>query len=882
MTRLARAELFDANQFCDDCQSPIDAIRTFQDTLVRGKNIFAEYHLQQGSAATLGNQFSWLIDQLLLKAWTRFFPEIGNAPSLIATGGYGRQELNLESDIDLLILLPDQTDKYQLETTEAFIRFCWDMGLKVGHSTCNLKDSIRMASRDLCVMTNMMETRLLSGDPDRFENLQTSLRRTNIWPVKKYVKAKLEEQQARHLHFGGTAYNLEPNIKESPGGLRDLQMISWVANRYFETSSPAELVEHKFLTNQEYRSLIKCRSFLWKLRNGLHLLAGRCENRLLFDHQRELSKQLGFKQQGGHLAVEMMMKRYYRTAKEVQLLNEISLQHFQEAILCPRKPKPRKINDRFNAISGYLEAARSDLFETFPNAILELFYLMQKRTDLLGVRASTIRQVRSSLHKIDSQYRKDPANQSTFLNMFKFQRGLTHALQRMNAYGVLGKFVPEFGNIVGQMQHDLFHVFTVDAHLLFVVGNLRKLMSDQQYDGFPVPATIPGKLNRGERLYLAALCHDIGKGKGKDHSIAGEQTALKLCNRLNLSEYDIKFVAWLVRNHLIMSWTAQKEDSSDQHVIDRFAERVGDQEHLDNLYLLTVADIHGTGPGIWSEWKGQLLSNLYTATSRRLRSGVSGPEAITKRVNDRKQAIKKLVAKSVSETKIHQLWAQLDQEYFLRNGPETCAWHTQQICNANLLNLPLVAIRHRPEIKAQQILVVTPDSDDLLSRSTAAIDSLRLSILDARIHRTRSGLGVLVFVTNTVDEKIRGTCLQTFQINEIRQFLLFPAENYVPASRAVSRAAQQFKVPTAVTFNDNIALGHTMMEIVSQDRPGLLYHVSIALVECKVRLVSAKVSTVGEKAEDTFFITDRDGNPVDSRQQRVCLESRIKKYLKQA
>ena len=880
MTRLARAELFDANQFRDACHGTDHAIRIFQDALEHGRNVLGEYHLETGHAATLGSQFSWLIDQLLRRSWQRFFPEIGNAPCLIATGGYGRAQLNLGSDIDLLILLPDRTNKSQLETTEAFVRFCWDMGLKVGHSARTLKQSIRMASENLTIMTNMMEARLICGNPVCFETLQTRLRRANIWPARKYVKAKLEEQQARHLHFGGTAYNLEPNIKESPGGLRDLHMISWVANRYFGTSNFAELVEHEFLTKQEYRGLIRCRDFLWKLRNGLHLLAGGCEDRFLFDYQRELAKQLGFKQQGGHLAVENMMKRYYRTAKEVQLLNEISLQHFEEAILSPGKPGTQRINDRFNAIGGYLEATREDLFETRPNALLELFHLMQRRTDLVGVRASTIRLVRANLHRIDSQFRKDLENQSTFLNMFKFQQGLTHALQRMNAYGVLGKFFPEFGNIVGQMQHDLFHVFTVDAHSLFVVGNLRKLMLDKYQDEFPVLRAIFGKMSRRERLYLAALCHDIGKGSGRDHSITGEEIALKLCGRLQLSEYDTKFVAWLVRNHLIMSWTAQKENTSDQHVIDRFAERVGDQEHLDNLYLLTVADIRGTSPAVWTDWKGRLLSNLYTATSRRLRSGISGPQAITKRVNDRKQAIKKLITKSISETRIHQLWEQLDQEYFLRNGPESCAWHTRQICSANLLNLPLVAIRHLPEIKAQQILVVTPDADDLLSRSTAAIDRLRLSILDARIHRTRSGLGILVFVTNTLDEKIQGAHYQTYQINEIRRLLLSPAEKYVPARRTAPRAVQQFKVPTSVSFNDNIDLDYTIMEIISQDRPGLLYHVSVALVECKVRLVSAKVSTVGEKAEDTFFITDRDGNPVESRQQRSCLQSRIQKYLR--
>jgi [protein-PII] uridylyltransferase len=380
-------------------------------------------------------------------------------------------------------------------------------------------------------------------------------------------------------------------------------------------------------------------------------------------------------------------------------------------------------------------------------------------------------------------------------------------------------------------------------------------------------------------LYLAALVHDIGKGSGRDHSIVGEKIAISLCSRLGLSEYDSGFIAWLVRNHLIMSWIAQREDTSDPRVIDRFAEFVGDQEHLDNLYLLTVADIRGTSHKVWNEWKGRLLSNLYTATSRRLRSGISGADTINQRINERKQAIKKLVGTSIHESELNQVWKQLDQEYFLRNGPETCAWHAQQIHNARLLDLPLVAIRYRPEVKAQQILVVAPESDNLLPQSTGAIDNLGLSILDARIHQTKSGLAILVFVTGTRDEvEPTGESLE-IQTVKIREFLLTPPDHYTPSTKNLPRAYKQFKVPTTVAFSDNRELGHTTMDIVSQDRPGLLYHVSIALLECKVRLISAKVSTVGEKAEDTFFITDRDGQPVNSQDQKDCLQSRLIKYL---
>jgi [protein-PII] uridylyltransferase len=412
-----------------------------------------------------------------------------------------------------------------------------------------------------------------------------------------------------------------------------------------------------------------------------------------------------------------------------------------------------------------------------------------------------------------------------------------------------------------------------------VVSNLRKLMLEKYRDEFPVLRAILGKLNQRERLFLAALCHDIGKGSGRDHSEVGEEIALSLCKRLGLSKYDANFVAWLVRHHLIMSWTAQREDTSDPRVIDSFAEFVGDQEHLDNLYLLTVADMRGTSHKVWNEWKGQLLASLYAATSRRLRSGISGAEAIDQRIDDRKQEIRKLLGNSIPAGKIEQLWDQLDQEYFLRNGPNTSAWHARQICGTSALDLPLVATRHRPEISAEQILVVSPDSDDLLSRSTGAIDNLGLSILDARIHQTRSGLGILVFIVHSNTDKASINSELKYHATQIRTFLLNPPEMYQPAARNLPRALKQFKVPTTVNFSDNEELGHTTMEIVSQDRPGLLYHVSTALLLSKVRLVSAKVSTVGEKAEDTFFITDRDGNPVSEPDQRMMLEKLVKSYL---
>lgn len=878
MSRLCHADLLDRSALVDPTVDLKKSVSACQQALAHGKTLLSEYHLEGGKATVLASNNSWLVDQILVYHWHCFkrVTASAEAVALIAAGGYGRRELNLESDIDLLILLADNNqDDQQVALGEQFIQFCWDIGIKVGHSIRNMKQCLDIAKQDLSVITNLMETRLLHGDQARFALLQQKLRSDKMWSASQYFTCKMREQQARHIHYGDTAYNLEPNIKESKGGLRDLHMISWVNNRYFGTSDLGELVTHGFLTAVEYQSLIRHREFLWRLRNGLHYLSRRCEDRLLFDYQQDLALQLGYKKGQNHLAVEQMMMAYYRAAKELQFLNELLLQHFQEAILRPGTPKVRPVNQRFQSVGNDLEAISDSLFSAQPSAMLEVFVLLQRRPGLRGIRASTVRQLRDNLQLIDDDYRQNPLHQKLFLDIFRHQTGLTHALRRMSAYGLLGAFFPAFGRIVGQMQHDLFHVYTVDAHSLFVVSNLRRLGLPQYHHEFPELSKLLSQQNNRERLYLAALCHDLGKGSGRDHSEVGEEIALDFCLSLGLSDYDANFAAWLVRNHLTMSWISQRKDIIDPRVVDRFAEIVGDQEHLDNLYLLTFADIRGTSPKVWSEWKGKLLANLYRATSRRLRTGLSGAQAVAERIEARKQAIRKLLPRRLRGATLDNLWAQLDQEYFLRNGPGSSAWHAAVIGTAGVLDLPLVSARSRKDIGALQLLVLAPESNSLLPRVTGRLERLNLNILDARIHFTKSGLSLLVFIAADPD----GAALNNIWIKQttqnLQQFLLCGEQPGKVTNRMVPRALKQFTVKTKVGFTDADTLGYTIMEIVSQDRPGLLYQVARALNDCNVKLVSAKASTVGERAEDTFFITDRDGNPVNTDQQRQCLTQRL-------
>ena len=884
MARLNHAELLDPGTLRDPVSEPREAVRSCQQALVHGKNLLAEYHLEGGSSAVLARNLAWLTDRVLLHGWRRFRKSlgIGDRVDLIAAGGYGRAELNLESDIDLLILVSGtdgSDDAPANDCAERFIRYCWDIGIKVGHSLRTERECIQIARQDIGVITNLMETRLLDGDRERFDSLHGKLRSHRMWPAERYFRSKYQEQETRHQQYGDTAHNLEPNIKESKGGLRDLHMISWVANRYFGTSDLGKLVEHGFLTDAEYRALIRHRDFLWRLRNGLHYLAGRCEDRLLFDYQHQLAVQLGYREGENHLAVERMMRDYYRAAKEMQLLNELLLQHFEEAILRPGKSRVRPISARFQSVGSVIEVTHERVFRDEPKALLEIFLLMQKRSSLTGIRASTVRLIRSSLDLIDDAFRQNPEHRALFLEMFRHQNGLTHALRRMNAYGVLGRFFPDFGRIMGQMQHDLFHVYTVDAHSLFVVRNLRRLALPEHRQEFPYLTNLLARQNNRERLYLAALCHDLGKGSGRDHSEVGEEIALGLCTSLGMSDYDASFVAWLVRYHLLMSWTAQREDIDNPRVIDRFAEAVGDQEHLDNLYLLTFADIRGTSPMVWSDWKGHLLNSLYTSTSRRLRTGLSDAQAVSERIEARKEAVRKLTSRRVGAGSLERFWSQLDEEYFLRNGPGSGAWHAEMIASTGALDLPLVTARPRKDLGAMQLLVLAPESEELLPRLTGGMDRLNLNLLDAHIHPTRSGLTLLSFMASDPDNASNNRKWLLETTGALRQDLLTPMREYTPTRRMLPRTLRQFTVETRIVFNDEAVSDHTVMEVVAHDRPGLLYNVSLALHECKVRLVSAKVSTVGERAEDTFFITDRDGRPVSTGEQRECLTNRLMAYL---
>ncbi|MEE8265237.1 MAG: [protein-PII] uridylyltransferase [Acidiferrobacterales bacterium] len=878
--------VFDPRQFehaLAGCEDPLALFRAY---LRAGRDALKQEHLKHTSAQDIVTTQAWLVDQLLVRAWSlhgSLIPPDGKI-ALVAVGGYGRGELHPASDIDLLVLL-DKTGHDRISAfVEAFVRFLWDMGLDVGHSVRSLKDCAQLAKKDITVTTNLMEARLLDGDPKLLQRMQAMTAPSKLWPSRKFFAAKWQEQIERHHRFDDTAYKLEPNVKEGPGGLRDIQMIAWVTQRHFATSSLHDLVARRFLREEEYRTLLRGRNFLWQVRNGLHYLSGRREDRLLFDHQRALAQQLGYEGNRGNLAVEQFMKRYYRTVKELSLLNEILLQHFQEAILARGKPKIRPINRRFRSHNNFIEVTHERVFERAPYALLEMFLILQQHPDLKGVRAHTIRLLRSNLQRIDRAFRKDLGCRSLFMEIMRQPQGITHALRRMNAYGVLGAYIPAFGKIVGQMQHDLFHVYTVDEHLLFVVRNVRRLTVPQYHHEFPLASAIIQHVVKPERLYLAALFHDIGKGRGADHSAVGERIVQAFCKLHGLSDYDTHLVCWLVRHHLLMSWTAQRQDIHDPDVLLEFARNVGNQERLDNLYVLTMADIRGTSPKVWNAWKGRLLSDLYAATTRVLDRGLATPLDLESQITDlRNEALAMLKAKGFSRALIENYWQQLDTGYFLRYDSESLAWHAGTIASASAAEFPIVATRYNPEIDGSEFLIYTPDREYLFAIQTGGFDCVNLSIVDARIHTTRNGFALNTFVVlDAAGEAVSDPKTLAELQDAMRAQLLNPRAGRDARSTHLPRQLRHFPIETRVRFSPSVNKQQTIMEVVAQDRPGLLYQVALALQHNRINLVTAKVSTYGERVEDIFFITDLERRPVSDPEQLASLEREIYERLQGA
>ena len=837
------------------------------------------------SAAHLIHLRADFFDQLLAIIWRNYAWPDDNI-ELIAVGGYGRGELHPHSDIDLLILFEKGDIEPYRESVEAFITLLWDLSLDIGHSVRTIEECTEAAAGDITIATNLMESRTLAGSGALHDALMAKVGPDKIWISNKFFRAKWDEQIARHRKHANTEYNLEPNVKSSPGGLRDIQMIGWVAKRHFGAHHMSELQEQGFLRQEELDLLNNGQDFLWRVRYALHLITGREEDRLLFDHQRILAEMFGYQDDDAKMAVEQFMQQYYRWAMALGQLNDVMMQHFDETILRACESESiLEINPRFRVRNGHIEAANDKVFEKTPSALLEVFMLMAQNENIDGVRAHTIRMIRDHRDLIDDDFRNDPRNTRYFMEVLRANHKVALQLRRMLRFGILGKYLPEFGNIVGQMQHDLFHTYTVDAHTMEVIKNMRRFHYPDHQKKFPVAARVVKRLPKIELLYVAGLYHDIAKGRGGDHSTLGGHDARDFCERHGLNKRDTNLVVWLVEKHLLMSAVAQRQDISDPEIIQHFALEMGDQLHLDYLFALTVADINATNPTLWNNWRASLLRQLYAETKRALRRGLENTIDKHDWIEEtQRAAIDLLEGRGFDEDEINELWAHAGEDYFLREKTDDIAWHMEAIAQHNDLSSPLVIIKESSGADFEggtQIFVHTINQPYVFAVMAAALEQLDLSIQDARIYGGDGEFTMDTFFVLEADGTSIGDNPERLaEIHSYLQQQLQSPESFPDiVQRRTPRQMRFFSVPTETLMTTDISKGLTVLEVISPDRPGLLARIGKIFVDFDIHLQNAKIATLGEKVEDVFFVTDAEGHPIKNSDTCSAIQNAIREQL---
>ena len=816
-----------------------------------------------------------LIDDALIGLWQDHLAALGVA--LVAVGGYGRGELHPSSDVDVLLLLPDELPDGGNDALSAFVTALWDIGLEIGHSVRTVAQCREQAATDLTVATTLMEARLLAGPNKLLVAMQKEIAPENMWPSDRFFEEKRKEQIVRHHRYHDTAYNLEPNVKGSPGGLRDIQMIGWVAKRQFGASTLAELVDHNFLTPGQLKRLAEGQAFLWRIRFALHMLTGRREDRLLFDHQKNLATMLGYEDATYTLGVEQLMQRYYRTVMDLSRLNEMLLQLFEEAILMDPNAPAAPLNERFQVKNGFLQTVDDNVFRDDPSALLELFLLLQMNAEIRGVSAFTIGQIKRHLHLIDDEFRQNPRNHRLFLSILREPAGVTHQLRRMNLYGVLGLYIPAFGRIVGRMQYDLFHAYTVDEHILFVVSNLRRFALPRFDDEFPHCSEIMQALEQPEIAYLSGLFHDIAKGRGGDHSELGAVDAEAFCLEHGLSKYEAGIVAWLVRHHLALSMTAQKKDIHDPDVINEFATLVGDPLHLDYLYLLTVADVRATDPKLWNSWKAQLFFDLYQLTRRALRRGLENPIDRDLLLNEKREKARAiLLDRGIPEDRINQAWSLLNDNYFIKHRVKEITWHTESLADSDTESeIGLVDVRRRHTGDGVEAVLYTPREKRTFAHATAVLDELGMTIVDARIVPLDNDRSIVTLVFMELDRRIKSDERRISKVRRsLTRILTAPSDKVVSVTRTLPRQARMFTTKTTVDFSRTTSDDQTVLELRAADRPGLLSTIGHVFIEQGIDIEAAKIVTIGERAEDVFYVClESGGGALDETQQQALGEA---------
>ena len=824
-----------------------------------------------------------LTDQLIDVIYSYLFKDLDQDIALIAVGGYGRGELHPKSDIDLMVLLKEEENQKTKDLLEKFLMLLWDIGLEIGHSVRTVEECVEESTRDITVATNIMEARLLTGDETLFSKMKEKTSAKHIWDSKSFFQAKLEEQIQRNGKFNDTAYNLEPNLKESRGGLRDIQMIGWVAKRHFNAHSLHDLVKENFLLDDELKTLLEGQHLLWRIRCSLHYLAGRREDRLLFDYQRDLANEFGFidkEENSRNEAIEQFMQQYYRTVIELERLNEMLLQHFREVIIYADVDTDAElINDSFQVRHGYIETTPENVFKNNPGAILELFLVLQNYPDIQGVRAATIRQIRKYKHLINDEVRQSPRAHHLFIKLMTGSRGVTHELRRMNRYGILAAYIPAFDSIVGRMQYDLFHAYTVDQHTLFVIRNMRRLSVPEYCHEFPLASGVFQHLPNPGLLYLSGLFHDIAKGRPGDHSELGAVDAKEFCKLHGLPKKDAKLVSWLVKSHLIMSMTAQRKDLSDPDVISAFAEQVKTIERLDYLYLLTISDIRATNPQQWNDWKDKLLGELYNKTAALLNKGLSQLSDKETNISEIQTAsLRRLELQGIDSHQANDLWKTFNTEYFQSHPYGLITWHTSLIIDAKqkeALDVPLIKARVHESSKSIQLLIYMKDRDGIFYDVATALSMSEVDIVNAQIINASDGYALQSFRLAPVNTNKIELSLVAEQIIRILEERLNNETDTTNAALSSSRKHRYFPSPTVIRFRATNQNNATQLKIETIDRTGVLANIAKALIDCDLRLLNARIATAGELAIDYFVISTKQDQALNDEQQ-----NNLKQHLK--
>jgi [protein-PII] uridylyltransferase len=820
------------------------------------------------------------VDRIVVAAWTRSF---SGAPglALVATGGYGRGELFPYSDVDLLVLAEAESQRDQREAIERWFALLWDIGLAPGHAVRSVAQCVEAARADVTVATAILEARPLVGDSAALTRLLVAMRVPDLWPAEQFLEAKRAEWRSRHLRFNDTAYSLEPNIKDGPGGLRDIHALGWLAKRLFGVRGLDDLVPLGVLGADEFRVLDTHRRALSRLRYGLHLVAGRREERLLFDYQKTLASRLGLHDEHSeNLAVEQLMQGFFRSVALVTRLGDRLLQRFDESLR--ETEAPVGIDADFVRIGQGLALRDAALLQRRPITILRLFRVWQQHPELSTLHSATARALGESLERIDDAFRASEEVRALFLELVR-DRQAVPTLERMARLGVLGRYLPAFGRVTGRMQYDLFHAYTVDEHTLAVLRNIESFSRPESVERFALGHELWPQLRKPELLVLAGLFHDIAKGRGGDHSELGAADARAFCEAHGLSPSDTDLVAWLVRQHLIMSTTAQRKDISDPEVVAAFAREVGERERLDYLYLLTVADIAGTSPKLWNTWKDRLMADLHAATRFALRRGLAQRAHIAERVAEVREAARaRLLAEGLDEAAIDALWADFPDDSFLRYRPEQIAWQTHGIVEVGRDGLPVVLVRPHARVGAMEVFVYSPDRDGLFASAATTLDRLGLSIVDARILTSIGGMTLDTFQVLEAETAFDGMAAPqraAAVAQALRESLRTPGPGRPPPRRALPRQLRHFRVPVQIEFAEKD--DRTQLTLVCNDRSGLLAQVAAILHAHHIRVHDARIATFGERVEDFFELSDAGNRPLAAAQCRA-LEAALRECVELA